>query len=118
MKKFLLKNYILITNIIMVSLFVFCIYIFRPVVVQGESMEPTLENGDTLICDTRNTTPQVGDIVVILPFSEVGNQYIIKRVKFTENGKIFVLGDNSENSYDSRNFGWIDTEKILGVVIQ
>lgn len=80
-------------------------------------MEPTLENGDTLICNTLKT-PQIGDIVVIYPGEEVGNHYIIKRVISVQDEKIFVQGDNSENSYDSREFGWINFEKVLGVVIQ
>lgn len=117
MKKFLSKNYIKLTNMILFISLAFCLYLFRPVVVQGESMEPTLENGDTLICNTLKT-PQIGDIVVIYPGEEVGNHYIIKRVISVQDEKIFVQGDNSENSYDSREFGWINFEKVLGVVIQ
>ena len=65
MKNFLLKNYILITNIVMSILLLCLIFCFRPTVIHGESMYPTLEDGDTLICNTLNKTPEIGDIVEI-----------------------------------------------------
>lgn len=40
------------------------------------------------------------------------NEFIVKVPK----GKIFVLGDNYNNSYDSRNFGCISIESIKGIV--
>lgn len=119
MKKFSLKNYILITDIVMSILLLCLIYCFRPTVVQGESMYPALEDGDTLICNTLNKNPEVGDIVVIKPsFETVPDQLIIKRVTDIKDGKIFIEGDNKENSYDSRNFGYVSLEHLLGVIIK
>lgn len=119
MKNFLIKNYILITNIVMSILLLCLIYCFRPTVVNGESMSPILEDGDTLICNTLNKTPEIGDIVVIKPsFETVPDQFIIKRVTDIKNGEIFIEGDNKENSYDSRNFGYVSLEHLLGVVIK
>lgn len=117
MKKFLLKNYILITNMIMFILLFCLLSVFRPIVVQGQSMEPTLQTGDTLLCSTLKN-PEIGDIVVIRPFLSVGEKYIIKRVTDIKDDKIFVEGDNKNNSYDSRNFGYIEMDQILGVVLQ
>ncbi len=34
------------------------------------------------------------------------------------NGKIFVIGDNRDNSMDSRDIGLIDKDKIVGVVVK
>ena len=119
MKNFLIKNYILITNIVMSILLLCLIYCFRPTVVNGESMSPILEDGDTLIFNTLNKTPEIGDIVVIKPsFETVPDQFIIKRVTDIKNGEIFIEGDNKENSYDSRNFGYVSLEHLLGVVIK
>lgn len=102
-------------NIICAFLIYLC-FVFRVTVVQGYSMQPTLENGSVLICNTL-ATPQVGDIVVIRPFVAVGDQFIIKRITDIQDNKIFVQGDNRENSYDSRSFGWLDMNQVLGVVI-
>lgn len=119
MKKLLLKNYINITNIIFVILFLCLISVFRPISVHGESMCPTLQNGDTLICNTKNTNPKIGDIVVIKPsFKAVPDKFIIKRVIDIKDNQIFIQGDNTNNSYDSRNFGWINIDQVFGVVIQ
>lgn len=46
------------------------------------------------------------------------DQFIIKRVTDIKNGEIFIEGDNKENSYDSRNFGYVSLEHLLGVVIK
>ena len=117
MKKFLLKNYILITNIFMCAILFCLLNVFRPIVVQGQSMEPTFKTGDILLCNTLKN-PEIGDIVVIRPFIAVGEKYIIKRITNIKDDKIFVEGDNKDNSYDSRNFGYIEIDQILGVVLQ
>ena len=54
-------------------------------------------------------------------FGELNDDYygsgnIIKRIIDMNDNQIFVEGDNKEFSCDSRNFGWIDKELIVGVV--
>ena len=110
------KNYILITRFIMISMFVLFLYFFRITFVNGCSMKPTLKETDFLICNTFDTTPEIGDIVVVKPLI-CTNDYIIKRVTDIKDNQIFLEGDNKEHSYDSRNFGWIDKENVLGVVL-
>jgi len=41
---------------------------------------------------------------------------LIKRVRQIHNGGIELIGDNKELSIDSRHFGLIKPEHILGVV--
>lgn len=56
--------------------------------------------------------PAVGDLVVLNR-----EKYIIKRIKKIDGDRFFVEGDNSRESTDSRNFGWINRKEIVGKVI-
>jgi type IV secretory pathway protease TraF len=42
---------------------------------------------------------------------------LIKRIQKVENGRIFVVGDNSRASIDSRSFGWLPIENVIAKVI-
>ncbi len=86
---------------VMVLLLVFT-FLFRQVKIDGESMNPTLLNGERVVVSDVFYTPEYGDIVVIS--SEVyDNVPIIKRVIATEGqwieiseGSVYV-GDNRLN---------------------
>lgn len=155
-------KYIISTLIIF---FVINQFFFSPVMVDGDSMEPTLTNGDYLILNKFSSIERF-DIVVFPPPDQDDTQYV-KRVigvpgdsieyrddvlflngepteqifledslqkdatiytsgDFTlltlfgvdtvPEGQYFVLGDNRLNSRDSRVFGFIDEESILGKV--
>lgn len=80
------------------------IKVFHPVFVSGESMEPTYQNGDILICTSEFTYDdiKIGDIVV---FKE--KIQLIKRVIAKENdtvsivgGILFVNGEKSPYQFD------------------
>ena len=139
--------------IILVVLFIKA-FIVTPIKVNGESMYPTLEEGDIMILNkTANyfNKPERFDIVVV----NMPDEYLIKRViglpgehieykdntlyvdgkKVKENFKhgvtddfnieelgsdtiplntYLVLGDNRENSLDSRELGFIREDQLLG----
>lgn len=49
---------------------------YRPVIVRGESMAPTLQDGQLIFSTKLNRTPKVGDVVIV----EKDGGTIIKRV--------------------------------------
>jgi len=92
------------------------------------SMSPTLAAGDYILVDTwhfSNADPQVDDLVVFDSPGNPGTKYV-KRVVGVPGDTVgrwtigpdefFVLGDNRDNSRDSRNFGPVPRENISGRV--
>lgn len=142
-------------------------FVFTLVKVQGQSMEPTLQNADRLYVNRFFYTPKKGDVVIFVPESDPKRPYV-KRVIATEGdsvyidfnsgdvyvndqlvdepyikektarsgsyimslvakgeygretpivvqpGHIFVMGDNRNNSKDSRELGQVPLEEVLG----
>ena len=101
--------------------------IFGIAFISGESMKPTISGGDIAFF-YRLARPVRGDIVLL----DIGKDGYIKRIagipgdtiEFDGNGRVtlgeneyFVLGDNLDNSYDSRNFGPIKIDKINGTLM-
>lgn len=85
----------------------------------GHSMEPTIKQNKIVIVSSIPyffRKPKVGDIVVVKR-----QKYIIKRIAAinpsADGEQVFVIGDNKKESNDSRHFGWIGKDNILGKVI-
>ena len=83
-------------------------------------MEPTLEEGNVVLVNRLSylfNKPKIKDSVVI----KRGKYYIIKRITkinpSADGDKIFVVGDNKKDSTDSRKFGWVYRQEIVGKVI-
>ncbi|MDR2647830.1 MAG: signal peptidase I [Oscillospiraceae bacterium] len=66
-----------VTIALLLALFIF-VFIARPVVVDGQSMEPTLHNNDWVILQAIPSKPKHGDILVIMEQKSL-NKCIIKR---------------------------------------
>ena len=77
-------------------------------------MEPTLESGQFVLIEP-HAVPRVGDVVVARHPSQPVE--IVKRVASIDPvGLIEVVSDNLDEGTDSRTFGRIDVDHVLGTV--
>ncbi|HUF05487.1 MAG TPA: nickel-type superoxide dismutase maturation protease [Aridibacter sp.] len=84
--------------------------------IEGDSMDPILRNGEEVLVAERARV-RIGDVVIAQhPFKE--SVEMAKRITAIDaNGKFFLVGDNSDESTDSRRFGPVSSDLILGKVI-
>lgn len=79
--------------------------------VEGTSMSPSIVAGSMVVGIKK--TPNINDIVI----ARVKNKEVIKRVRSIDNDAVFLVGDNSLESTDSREYGSINKSDILAVVM-
>lgn len=120
-------KFILITAVIVIPI---RLWVAQPFLVSGASMEPTFQNGDYLIVDELSyhlRHPKKNE-VIIFKYPKDPSKFFIKRViglpgeSITENGKTtfldsdeyFVMGDNRDASSDSRIWGPVEENFIVG----
>ncbi len=85
--------------------------------IRGYSMEPTLQQGQEVLVSapTPGTYPSPGQLVLVRHPAKK-NLTMIKRCLHIEDNLVFVVGDNPSESTDSRHFGPVQLEFILGYV--
>lgn len=83
--------------------------------IEGDSMLPVLADGDEVLAEETSRI-RIGDIVISEhPFKK--SVEMVKRVTAVDaNEKFFLVGDNADESTDSRNFGPVSIECIKGKV--
>jgi len=109
------------------------LWVAQPFIVSGPSMEPTFYNGDYLIVDEITyhfEKPKIGDVVVFrYPLDT--SKFFIKRIEglpgdkvnimgkeiVLKDGEYYVLGDNSPHSSDSRIWGPVPQNLLVGRVL-
>ena len=100
--------------------------IFKAVEVRGESMSPNYNDGDWLLFRLLPAKSKgielVGKVVLIQRRSNVGEDFLqIKRVTQVhddnDEARIWVEGDNKSASTDSRNWGVLDSDEVIGKLI-
>ena len=103
---------------------------FKAVEVRGESMSPNYNDGDWLLFRLlpakskakSKANELVGKVVLIQRESEFGTDFLqVKRVTQVHNdndeARIWVEGDNKSASTDSRNWGALDSDEVIGKLI-
>lgn len=83
------------------------------VVTQGDSMEPTLHSGNSLLIDTSNKSLTDGCIYVI----RVGDELYAKRLQKQFNGGVRLISDNKEYDDQLVQPNEVDQLQIVGKVV-
>ena len=84
-------------------------------------MFPTYKDGDWLLVSwfPAGLTSSVGDRilgkVVVVEREERPGIFLVKRLQKSHGGIYWVQGDNDEST-DSRTWGWIPANEVVGVV--
>lgn len=78
-------------------------------------MEPTYKHGERVILLTWFVSPAISDVVVLC--DPRTKKLLVKRIVQIKGGAYYVLGDNTHESTDSRKFGFVKRENIIGKVI-
>lgn len=107
--------YILVPLIIIGIILIYFLF-FRVIEINGVSMFPTYKHGEySVVTRVFNGHKfQVGNIYVY----KNGDRHVCKRlveIKMPEVGKdklLYFLGDNTDDSYDSRHYGYVKEHEI------
>jgi nickel-type superoxide dismutase maturation protease len=82
-------------------------------------MLPLLKPGEEILIDLQayhNTYPRVGDLVIARHPQEPELKMVKRVICVLENGDCLLQGDNLQESTDSRVFGAVKRDYILGRV--
>ena len=121
------KKWFLIPLLSFILVLVLFRYVFYIGYVPTNSMEPTIMAGDKIFGIRILGELEVGDIVVF----ECEDTYMVKRIAAVPGNKLhdnsivpencyYVLGDNTQDSYDSRywNNPFIHKKRIIAIIFR
>lgn len=108
----------IITLICILLVIAFLYYAFPLVQIIGYSMYPTYRNSEIIVgCRLVSRAKlKIGDVIVYR--CPTDNKVVVKRINKIlidnrNNRYFYCLGDNSDNSYDSRNYGYFHEDKVI-----
>ena len=80
-------------------------------------MSPTLQDGDEVYFDTKPCRQARVNDIVLVKHPYIKKRNLVKRIKnICPDGSVFIQGDNSYCSTDSKSFGTISKSNILGIL--
>jgi signal peptidase I len=110
--------------------FIAKMFIFDFMIAQGHSMEPAIKSGAVLVVSRlryglrlpvqqrylfRWSRPSIGEVLVF--YTPSGELAVKRCTALTERGGFIAEGDNSLLSYDSRAYGPVPVDNIIGKVL-
>jgi len=81
--------------------------------IEGASMQPSYAHHSLVWASALFHKLHPGDVVII----QHNGLEKIKRIEAVVGDELYVLGDNPVQSTDSRAFGWLSTDVVIGRVI-
>lgn len=105
-------------------------FVFDFMIAYGSSMEPAIQNGAVLVINRlayglrlpwqqryliRWAEPRVGDVLVF--FTPTGELAVKRCIALTGYGSFIAGGDNELASFDSRSYGPVPFDNIIGRVL-
>lgn len=114
---------ILVAIVALMMVFLLFLYLFPIVRVEGDSMLPTLIEGEYVLCRRlffKGKKSCETNKLYIVHLRNENNRpyYVVKRLtKVMPDGTYWFLGDNSTVSYDSRHYGSVEPNKVMAVII-
>jgi signal peptidase I len=103
------------------------LFVFDFIIAQGESMEPAIKSGAVLVVSrlryglrlpgmsrylVRWALPQEGEVLVF--YTPLGELAVKRCAGLAGQGAFIAEGDNSLQSYDSRSYGPVPADNIIG----
>lgn len=117
----------ILLQVLLALLVLACVFLFLFPIVQicGYSMFPTMMDGEYHLGRRvfRKKKCKFGEIYVYKPpYEDREEHYVIKRlagIQYERNGEVkyYFLGDNSNDSYDSRYYGYVDSKNVVAHIV-
>ena len=114
----------------LIAAFFIKIFVFDFMIARGQSMEPAIKSGAVLVVSRlryglrfpwrqnyslRWAQPKTGEVVVF--YTPSGELAVKRCIAVTERREFIAEGDNSTLSYDSRAYGPVPVNNIIGKVL-
>jgi signal peptidase I len=111
----------------LVTAIILKLFLFDFIIAEGASMEPAMPSGAVLVINRlqygfrlpgqrsyliRWAGPRAGEVVVF--YTPQGELAVKRCVSLTDGDGFIALGDNRLRSYDSRSYGPVPVDNIIG----